>query len=69
MLARPDLNKRFLELLVADPHAPPSAIALHITGGMVLLFKTTAVYKNTPSGIGRPIVNTLCNVPIYACRF
>jgi len=49
--------------------SPPSAIALHITGGMVVLFKTTAVYKNTPSGIGRPIVITPRNVSICACRF
>lgn len=37
---------------------PPSVIALHITGGMVVLFKTAAVHKNTPEGIGRPIVIT-----------
>jgi len=47
----------------------PSAIALHITGGMVVLFKTAVVHKNTPEGIGRPIVITLRNVPICAYRF
>lgn len=48
---------------------PPSAIALHITGGMVVLFKTAAVHKNTPEGIGRPIVITPRNVSICAYRF